>query len=59
MDQLWGVGEVSDYLGVPITTLYRWRSHRYGPPARRVGKHLRYRAVDVVDWLERLPDQVC
>ncbi|MFZ0160913.1 MAG: helix-turn-helix domain-containing protein [Kineosporiaceae bacterium] len=56
MEQLWSVRDVSDYLGVPVTTLYRWRSQRYGPPARRVGKHLRYRAVEVVAWLETLPD---
>lgn len=56
MDQLWSVREVSEYLGVPVTTLYKWRSQRCGPPARRVGKHLRYRKVDVVVWVEQLPD---
>ncbi len=39
MEQLWTVRDVSEYLGVPVTALYRWRAHRYGPPARRVGKH--------------------
>lgn len=56
MEQLWSVQDVAEYLGVPVTTLYRWRSHRYGPSARRVGKHLRYRAADVIEWVERLPD---
>ncbi len=43
--------DVSDYLQVPVATLYAWRTRHMGPPAYRVGKHLRYRAVDVDSWL--------
>ncbi|MBI1758266.1 MAG: helix-turn-helix domain-containing protein, partial [Actinobacteria bacterium] len=50
MNRLWGVQDVADYLGVPPKTLYQWRSARYGPPARRVGKYLRYKPDDVVAW---------
>lgn len=54
MNRLWGVQDVADYLGVPPKTLYQWRSARYGPPARRVGKYLRYKPDDVVAWFEAI-----
>lgn len=47
----WTVNDVADFLGVPVQTLYQWRSHRCGPPAYRVGKHLRYLPAEVMDWL--------
>ena len=43
--------EVAAILGVPVTTLYRWRYHRTGPVALRVGKHLRYRPKDVEKFI--------
>jgi predicted DNA-binding transcriptional regulator AlpA len=57
--RLWGTAEVSDYLGISVNTLYQWRGRHYGPPCRRVGRHLRYRAADVVGWFEALdPESV-
>jgi excisionase family DNA binding protein len=53
---LWTVQDVSDYLRVPVQTLYAWRVQGYGPPARRMGKHLRYRPEDVTAWLDQLDD---
>ena len=47
--------EVAGFLGVPVTTLYCWRYKGTGPKAYRVGKHLRYRLADILDWLERGP----
>jgi excisionase family DNA binding protein len=41
------VVELATYLGVPVTTLYAWRYKRKGPPALRVGRHLRYRWTDI------------
>ncbi|MEN3267103.1 helix-turn-helix domain-containing protein [Pseudonocardia sp.] len=53
-EPLWGVEEVSAYLGVPVRTLYQWRTKNYGPHGMRVGRHLRYKASDVVRWLDEL-----
>lgn len=53
---LWTVQDVSEYLRVPVQTLYSWRTNGNGPPARRVGKYLRYRPDEVVAWLEALDD---
>lgn len=57
-DRLWSVNELSEYLGVPVQTLYCWRSAGTGPPGRRVGKRLRYRPQDVRDWVASLPIEV-
>ncbi|GAA3172752.1 hypothetical protein GCM10010531_27850 [Blastococcus jejuensis] len=49
--------EVAAYLGVPVQTLYVWRTKSEGPRAVRVGKHLRYRWSDVDAWIESQSDR--
>jgi len=44
--------EVADLLRLPLQTIYGWRHRRQGPPAMRVGRHLRYRRRDVEAWLD-------
>ena len=51
---LWSVADVSTYLGVPVQTLYAWRKARTGPPAAKVGKHLRYDPEAVRAWFAEL-----
>jgi predicted DNA-binding transcriptional regulator AlpA len=53
-DRLWTIEDVSAYLGVPVKTLYDWRSRGCGPVGKRVGKYVRYKAADVVAWFESL-----
>jgi excisionase family DNA binding protein len=43
--------DLAEYLGVPVKTLYEWRSRGGGPPGIRIGRHLRYRMSDVQTWL--------
>ena len=51
-DPCWTVEEVAAYLRVPVETLYTWRKRRFGPPAARVGRHLRYDPADVRAWFK-------
>jgi DNA-binding transcriptional MerR regulator len=51
MGKLWGPKELAEYLGIPVQTIYLWRTRGYGPPGRRIGKHLRYRPADVERWV--------
>lgn len=44
--------ELASYLGVPRSTLYAWKYRGDGPPAIRVGRHLRYRSPEVERWLD-------
>lgn len=46
-----GTQELADELGVPVRTVYAWRTQGKGPRAHRIGKHLRYRRRDVEAWL--------
>jgi excisionase family DNA binding protein len=43
--------QLAAYLGVPGSTVYLWRSRAIGPPGFRVGKQVRYREADVLEWL--------
>jgi excisionase family DNA binding protein len=49
--------EVASILGVPRATLYKWRLVGEGPPALKVGKHLRYRPADLDAWLTSRGDR--
>lgn len=53
-DRLWTAQETARYLGVPIKTLYQWKWRREGPPARRVGRYLRYDPAEVKAWFRSL-----
>ena len=44
--------ELSEYLQVPVKTIYEWRTNKTGPTAYRLGKHTRYRYSDIEEWLE-------
>ena len=49
-ERLWTLKDVSDFLGVPVGTLYQWRVRGEGPPALRMGKHLRFDPNAVWLW---------
>jgi excisionase family DNA binding protein len=46
------VQELAELLQVPAKTIYTWRYKGVGPQAVRIGRHLRFRAEDVVAWLD-------
>lgn len=48
--------ELADEWGLPVSTLYQWRYRRVGPPAYRLGRHLRYKRSDAEQWLESQRD---
>ena len=43
-------GELADRLGLPVKTLARWASKGTGPLYARMGRHVRYRLSDVLEW---------
>ena len=48
--------QVADHLGIPLQTLYGWRTKGTAPRAVKVGKHLRFRPEDVRAWIESHTD---
>lgn len=58
MERLLNPQQVAALLGVPVATLRQWRTHGIGPRGFRVGRHLRYRAADVEQWIaDRIADE--
>jgi predicted DNA-binding transcriptional regulator AlpA len=53
-----GPSDVAELLGVPVATLYQWRSRRIGPPSFRVGRYLRYDPEAVRRWVDSLSGEV-
>lgn len=54
--RLLGTAEVAELLRVPIATIYKWRAQRIGPRGFRVGRHTRFRLVDVERWITEQVD---
>jgi hypothetical protein len=50
-DRLWSPVEAAEFLGVPVTTLQKWRYLREGPESFKVGRHVRYDPDAVRRWL--------
>jgi hypothetical protein len=53
-ERLWTPDDLSEFLTIPEKTLRQWRSKGYGPPWRKVGKHVRYEPAAVLAWFESL-----
>jgi predicted DNA-binding transcriptional regulator AlpA len=52
--------ELADRYGLPVKTLAQWASKGTGPRYARMGRHVRYRLSDVIDWeTERFDDNLC
>lgn len=51
LEPLWDVHDLAVYLGVPVSTVYDWRTRGKGPAAYRFGKHLKFAVSDVRAWV--------
>jgi excisionase family DNA binding protein len=49
-DRLMTPVELSEYLQIPLGTIYQWKYKRFGPPAHKIGRHLRYKLSEVETW---------
>lgn len=51
-EDMWDIERTSRFLGgIPIGTLYQWRSRRYGPRSFKVGNSVMYDPYDLRAWL--------
>lgn len=52
------IEDLSALLRVPVRTIYWWRQQRppIGPPAVKLGRHLRWRRETVLAWIESQED---
>ncbi len=51
--QWMGIEEFAAEIGVPVRTIYAWRSKGLGPRGYKFGKHVRLRRSDVEAWIEQ------
>ncbi len=51
LERLLTIEQLSGYLGVPVKTLYDWRTTHVGPRAVKVGRALRYPESAIIAWL--------
>ncbi len=56
LEPLLDVAQLAAYLGVPVSTVYDWRTRGIGPRAYRFGKHLKFAVSDVRLWVEQQRD---
>jgi excisionase family DNA binding protein len=52
MKDIDGPEGLAEYVDVPLGTVYQWNYRGTGPRFIKVGRHVRYRKVDVDAWLE-------
>ncbi len=50
---LMSIEALADFLGVPVTTIYDWRTDGKGPCGIKVGKYVRFAVEDVMAWLDQ------
>lgn len=48
---LLSINDLSERLGVPVQTIYQWRTKHVGPRAMRVGRYLRWHNKEIEAWL--------
>ena len=52
LEPLLSIETLAEYVGVPVVTIYRWRTEGKGPCAVRIGRHLKFALSDVQAWLD-------
>ncbi len=57
VDRLLTLPEVSERLGVPLSTLYQWRYRRVGLRGIKIGRHVRIRESELERFLDACTDQ--
>lgn len=54
LEPLLSINELADYLGVPVSTIYDWRTNGKGPRAYRFGKRIMFGVTDIHAWMETM-----
>ena len=51
IEQLLTPDDVATILQIPVRTIYQWRHRGVGPPALKIGRHLRYQPSEIAAFL--------
>ncbi|MFC4942063.1 helix-turn-helix transcriptional regulator [Pseudonocardia sp. GCM10023141] len=58
LDRLLSIDDVSEMLQIPVQSIYKQRAVGRFCPAYRIGRHLRWRRGELLNWLETRKDPV-
>ncbi len=47
-----GIEQLASEIGIPVRTIYAWRSRSLGPRGATFGRHVRFKREDVDRWIE-------
>ncbi len=50
-DEFWKAEEVSEYLRIPLSTIYKLAQDK-AIPGFKVGKHWRFRRKSIMEWIK-------
>ena len=50
-ESLLNEAEAAKFLAVSVRTLQAWRTRESGPPFVRLGRAIRYRLKDLIEWV--------
>lgn len=54
LEPLLNINELAEYLGVPVSTIYDWRTNGKGPRAYRFGKRIMFGVTDIHAWMDTM-----
>lgn len=54
LEPLLNIDELAGYLGVPVSTIYDWRTNGKGPRAYRFGKRIMFGITDIRTWMDAM-----
>jgi excisionase family DNA binding protein len=52
-----GIEQLAKELGVPVRTIYQWRSRGSGPRGATFGRHVRFRRSEIEKWIATRLDE--
>jgi excisionase family DNA binding protein len=50
-DEWIGIEQLAEEIGVPVRTIYAWRTKGTAPRGATFGRHVRFRRADVEVWI--------
>lgn len=56
MEEFWTAEEVSSYLRIPLSTIYKLAPDKV-LPGFKVGKHWRFRRETILGWIKKKEDE--
>lgn len=54
LEPLLNINALADYLGIPVSTIYDWRTNGKGPRSYHLGKRIMFGITDIRAWMDTM-----